>query len=131
MLHLDLFTFNKERVRRKLLLLQWKTLTVECLGSIRSKHRSNFLIRNPLSRYPTNKIISGSMIHSLDCKYVKSHCRRLFNPFIPNAPFLYLLKTTEILTIFWCFQWIEKGCIGLRTCKMFIMKLFFENSERY
>ena len=27
-------------------------------------------------------------------------------PFVPNAPFLYPLKT------FWCFQGVEKGCIG-------------------
>ena len=28
----------------------------------------------------------------------------LFNPFVPNAPFLYLLKT--------CFKGVEKGWIG-------------------
>ena len=36
-------------------------------------------------------------------------------PFVPNAPFLYTLKTTENptenLTVFWCFQGAEKGCI--------------------
>ena len=32
-------------------------------------------------------------------------------PFVPNSPFLYTLKTTENLTIFWCFQGAEKGCI--------------------
>ena len=26
------------------------------------------------------------------------------NPFVPNAPFLYLLKLSENLTVFWCFQ---------------------------
>ena len=36
----------------------------------------------------------------------------LFNPFVPNAPFFYPLKTSENLTIFWCFQGIEKWCIG-------------------
>ena len=34
-----------------------------------------------------------------------------FNPFIPNAPFLYPLKTSENITVFWCFQAVEKGCI--------------------
>ena len=34
-----------------------------------------------------------------------------FNPFVPNAPFLYPLKT-ENRKIFWCFQGVEKGCIG-------------------
>ena len=34
------------------------------------------------------------------------------NPFVPNAAFLYPLKTSENLTIFWCFQVVVKGCIG-------------------
>ena len=34
------------------------------------------------------------------------------NTFIPNAPFLYPLKTSKNLTVFWCFQGVEKGCIG-------------------
>ena len=36
----------------------------------------------------------------------------IFNPFIPNAPFLYPLKASENLAVFWCFQGLEKGCIG-------------------
>ena len=35
-----------------------------------------------------------------------------FNPFFPNAPFLYPLKISDYLTVFWCFQEIQKGCIG-------------------
>ena len=31
------------------------------------------------------------------------------NPFVPNAPFLYPLKTSESLTVLWCFQGVEKG----------------------
>ena len=34
------------------------------------------------------------------------------NPFIPNAPFLYSLKTSENLRVCWCFEGVEKGCIG-------------------
>ena len=34
------------------------------------------------------------------------------NPFVPNAPFLYQLKASENLTVFWCFQGVEKGYIG-------------------
>ena len=34
------------------------------------------------------------------------------NPFVPNAPFLYPLKTSENRKVFWCFQRVEKGCIG-------------------
>ena len=36
----------------------------------------------------------------------------LFNLFVPNAPFLYPLKTSEKRTVCWCFQGVEKGCIG-------------------
>ena len=42
---------------------------------------------------------------------------RLFNPFVPNVPFLYPLKTLENLTAFWCFQGVEKGCIGNKLVK--------------
>ena len=35
-----------------------------------------------------------------------------FNPFVPNETFLYPLKTSENLTVFWCFQGVEKICIG-------------------
>ena len=33
---------------------------------------------------------------------------RLFNPFVPNAPFLYSLQT-ENRKFFWCFQGVEKS----------------------
>ena len=36
------------------------------------------------------------------------------NQVLPNAPFLYTLKTSENLTVFWCFQGIEKGCTRYR-----------------
>ena len=35
-----------------------------------------------------------------------------FNPFVPNVPFLYPLKTLENLKVFWYFQGAEKGYIG-------------------
>ena len=41
----------------------------------------------------------------------KEFLRLFFNPFIPNAPFLYPLKTSAILTVFRCFQKIEETCI--------------------
>ena len=34
------------------------------------------------------------------------------NPFVHNALFLYPLKTSENLSVFWYFQGVEKGCIG-------------------
>ena len=40
----------------------------------------------------------------------------LFNRFVPNAPFLYPLKTGK-LKVFWCFQGVEKECIGNKWAK--------------
>ena len=34
------------------------------------------------------------------------------NPFVPNAPFLYPLKTSENVSVFRCFQGVEKRCIA-------------------
>ena len=39
------------------------------------------------------------------------------NTFAPNVPFLYPLKTLENHTIFWCFQGVQKGCIGNKWVK--------------
>ena len=35
-----------------------------------------------------------------------------FNSPVPNAPFLYLLKTSENCKVLWRFLGVEKGCIG-------------------
>ena len=40
---------------------------------------------------------------------------RLFNPFVPNAPILYPLKTSENRKVF---QGVEKGCIGNKWVKI-------------
>ena len=40
------------------------------------------------------------------------------NPFVPNAPFLYPLRTLEILMVFWCFQGVENRCIGNKWVKL-------------
>ena len=45
------------------------------------------------------------------------HQRSLFNPFVPNAPFLCLWKTSENLMIFICFQGVGKGCTGNKWVK--------------
>ena len=37
---------------------------------------------------------------------------QFFNPFVPNAPILYPLKISENRKAFWCFQGVQKGCIG-------------------
>ena len=40
------------------------------------------------------------------------------NQFAPNAPFSYPLKASENHAVFWCFQELEKGCIGSKWVKM-------------
>ena len=37
---------------------------------------------------------------------------KFIKPFVPNAPFLYPLKSSENRKVFRCFQGAEKGCIG-------------------
>ena len=46
-----------------------------------------------------------------DPKYGKSVASEI-DSFVPNSPFIYPLKTSQNLTIFWCFQEVEKGWIG-------------------
>ena len=36
----------------------------------------------------------------------------LFNPFVPNATFLFPLKTSENLKVFWYLKGVEIGYIG-------------------
>ena len=48
----------------------------------------------------------SSIIHRSDHDFEDK-----LNPFVPNAPFFCLLKTSGSLTFF-CFQGVEKGCIG-------------------
>ena len=42
----------------------------------------------------------------------------MIKPFVPNAPFLYPLKTSENRQIFRCFQRVEKGCIENKWIKI-------------
>ena len=60
------------------------------------------------------------------------------NPFVPNAIFLYPLKTSENRKVFWCFQMVEnfhgveKGCIEnkwVRNSTVFI--LFKAHKKRH
>ena len=39
---------------------------------------------------------------------------------VPNSPFFYTLKTSENITVFWCFHRVERGCIGSK----WVEKLF-------
>ena len=52
-----------------------------------------------------------------------------FNPFVPKVPFLYPLKTSENRKVFWCFQGVEKGCIGNKRVKLDIFSTDLEFVE--
>ena len=52
------------------------------------------------------------LLFMLSVILVHKYSRIPFNPFVPNAPFLYPLKTSEKLSVFLCFQGVEKECIG-------------------
>ena len=52
---------------------------------------------------------------------------RSLNPFIPNASFLYPLKTAENRKYFWCFQGVQKECIGNEWVKV----LWFSQAHKY
>ena len=47
----------------------------------------------------------------------KADTKEDINPFVPNAPFLYALKTSENRKIFWCFQEVEKSALGTNGLK--------------
>ena len=68
------------------------------------------------------------VLGSLFCDITGKNCytchNRTINPFVPNAPFLYTLKTPENRKVF-CFQggggWgVEKGCIRNEWVKILI-----------
>ena len=52
------------------------------------------------------------------------------NLFAPNASFLYPLKTSENLTVFLCFQGVEKGCIGNECVKKPAYANISQSTER-
>ena len=53
----------------------------------------------------------GNLFGKISTWVERNYFFRTFNPFLPNAPFLYPLKTRENRKIFWCFPGVEKGCI--------------------
>ena len=53
-----------------------------------------------------------------------------FNPFAPNAPFLYPLKTSKNPKVFWCFQGVEKGSIGSKWVKMVKLSVIIPSQKQ-
>ena len=84
-------------------------------------------------------VSSCSGAQPVACNYIKSrlyhnyfseNLRKLFfDSFVTNAPFLYPLKTSENHKVFWCFQGLEKGCIGNKWVKNHI-RLITSTSAR-
>ena len=73
------------------------------------------LLHGCLSRFlnSTNstKLRKASQHTEIILGITKDYFTPCINPFVPNAPFLYPLQTSENLTVF-CFQGVEKGYIG-------------------
>ena len=59
--------------------------------------------------------------HRFTSVYTGLNILPYFNSFVRRPPFLYPLKTSENLTIFWCFQEVEKGCIRNNWANQFIL----------
>ena len=57
--------------------------------------------------------------------FAENSILEIFNPFVPNASFLYPLKTSENRNVFWCFQGVEKGCIGNEWVKWALSALWW------
>ena len=60
------------------------------------------------------------MVPAKNPKQDVSQSEKLFNPFMPNVPFLYPLKVSENRKVIWCFQRVEKGCIGNKWGKIIL-----------
>ena len=60
--------------------------------------------------FPLNFLFSiMAIISFITLAFLRNHL--YINSLVPNSPFLYPLKHRKTLTVFWCFQGIEKGCI--------------------
>ena len=55
----------------------------------------------------------------------------VFNLFVPKVPFLYPLKTSQNLPVFWCFKGAEKECIGSEWVKIAPNKHTTSNQRRF
>ena len=54
--------------------------------------------------------------------FLKEKCKKIcftivtfnvFNPFVPIAPFLHPMKTSDNLNVFWCFQGVGEEWLGI------------------
>ena len=90
-------------------------------SSFKENRKKNFIVA--LSSFLSFNIFLYTQKTSghLWCSDVFRVCRYRpvsdINPFVPSAPFLYPLKTSEKRKVFWCFQGVEKGYIGKKWVK--------------
>ena len=65
-------------------------------------------------RFPETRLYFFGLIAKIIWPLIQVILPLMFhiNPFVPNASFLWPLKTLENLKIFWYFQGVVKGCIG-------------------
>ena len=83
------------------------------LSLVKQSHGISWFLRYPLPDKKNLITIPGiSGITESWTPWLLKRTFSDFNPFVSNATFLYPLKTSENLTVFWCFQGVEKGCIG-------------------
>ena len=74
---------------------------------------SKFLERNPTFRYLTGAfdiVVASIFFKNFDNKTIEKNpqFRYTFDPFVPNAPFLYPINRK----VLWYFQGRQKECIG-------------------
>ena len=119
----DLVTFTEEILNGKLHFLCSVYCSVFCHFPTPSfLHSYNVHLKMIISFVLAYFECATAFIHSqFELKYVLQRYNYfcLFNPFVSNAPFLHPLKTSEKLTIFWCSQGVEKGCIGNKWVNFF------------
>ena len=84
-------------------ILTWKNNVSLALSRVYIKNSKPEFDENSLTNY-VHFVISNLPI--------RNDRLEQFNPFVPNVPFLYPVKTSENLMVFGCFQGVEKGCIG-------------------
>ena len=71
-------------------------------------HHPNFLMMWFDCKKAFDSVPRNGILKVLELAHVPM---KTINPFVPNASFLYPLKTSENLTVFWCFQGMKKGWI--------------------
>ena len=51
------------------------------------------------------------------------------NPFVPDVTFLYPRKTLGNPTVFWCFQGVERGCIGNEWVHNKVIQFYYKDTS--